>query len=43
MSTISHIDLLLIFIFMGGFLLAMFDEEIKYRLAGFVFMVGAWL
>jgi hypothetical protein len=43
MSIITHLEWLLIFIFLGGFLLAMFDEEIKYRLVGFGLMVAAWL
>lgn len=43
MSTISHVDFLLILVFLGGFLLAMFDEEIKYKLVGLGLMVLVFL
>jgi hypothetical protein len=43
MSTISHLEWLLIFVFLGGFLLAMFDEDTKYRIVGILIMVAAWL
>jgi hypothetical protein len=43
MSIISPLEWLLIFVLLGGFLLAMFDEKIEYRLTGFMMMVAAWL